>query len=253
MPNSRIPADRRILVVDDDPMIRSMLRRYLESEDMEVSLAETQAEACAALVDETIDLVLLDVNLKRDCGLELARHIQNRHPCPIIFISGRDDVIDKVVGLELGAEDYITKPFHLRELLARIRTVLRRVASDRGAVDHSTGERADDEIHSYSFAGWRYAPSARALTTPEGAPQPLTTGEADLLAAFLSAPNRPLSRDLLMSLQHGPNWAAYDRSVDTQVGRLRKKLNEDVAEPQIIKTIRGVGYLFAPKVSKSPI
>lgn len=246
-------AQASVLVVDDDPKIRSLLQRYLESEGFHVSEAENLKGVCAAFKTHSQDLVLLDINLKGENGFEIARHIQSHHTAPIIFVSGKGDVVDRVVGLELGADDYITKPFHLRELLARIRTVLRRAKRnpDEAAGPEATlGKTSTDGEQSFCFSGWRYLPAELKLLTPEGETKPLTTGEHSLLSALLSAPGRALTRDQIMDLQSHGKKESFDRSVDTQIGRLRKKLEDSVTAPQIIKTVRGVGYAFAAKVTR---
>ena len=246
-------APTSVLVVDDDPKIRSLLQRYLESEGFRVTEAETLKGVCAAFKTHTQDLVLLDVNLKGENGFEIARHIQSHHNAPIILISGKGDVVDRVVGLELGADNYVTKPFHLRELLARIRTVLRRA---RRNIDASTGFQTAPENASalserpFCFDGWRYLPAELKLLAPDGETKSLTTSEHSLLTALLSAPGRALTRDQIMDLQSYRKRDSFDRSVDTQIGRLRKKLKDSVAEPQLIKTVRGIGYLFAAKVTR---
>ena len=236
-----------VLVVDDEPQVRSLLRCYLEDEGFVVDEAATKTEVDQALRRSHYDVILLDVNLQSDCGLEIARILQARGGCaPIIFISGKTDVVDRVVGLEVGADDYIVKPFHLREVLARIRSVLRRQTCSCG--ERKLPTPIDGPSDCLSFGGWRFYPSARKLIAPDGVEKPLTTGEHGLLEVLAKRPKRPLSRSQLMDLLKGETWAPYDRAVDSQVRRLRKKIESDPAEPQFIKTVRGVGYVFAADV-----
>ena len=233
----------RVVVVDDDPRIRTMLSRYLEDEGFAVGLAENGASFRAELARESADLVLLDINLPGEDGLTLARELRARSPeIGIIMLTGRGDVIDRVVGLEVGADDYISKPFHLREVLARIKTVLRR--SRRAAA----GPEEGTEHELVRFDGWRLDLARRRLTDPDGQEVQLTSGEFDLLRVFAEHPHKVLDRDRLMDLTRGRDWSVYDRSIDTQVSRLRKKIEKDPAYPALIKSVRGVGYVFAAQV-----
>jgi DNA-binding response OmpR family regulator len=236
-----------ILVVDDDPRIRSMLRRYLTGEGFKVSDAGDGNAMRKVLAGATIDLVLLDLMLPGEDGLSLARAIRQHSEVPVIMLTGKGDLIDRVVGLEAGADDYITKPFELREVLARIRTVLRRARPSSAALPSSAATGTAGEI--LQFQGWRLDLVRRELTPPAGALVALTAGEFDLLCAFAQHPNRVLSRTQLIELVKGREWAAYDRAIDTQVGRLRKKLESDPAHPKLIKTVRGGGYVFAAAVT----
>src|SRR5262245_5963974 len=218
-----------VLVVDDDPRIRTMLRRYLVEEGFKVTDAPDGLAMRTALEREEIHLVLLGLVMPGEDGLSLARHIRQRSEIPVIMLTGKGDLIDRVVGLEAGADDYITKPFELREVLARIRTVLRRAGS-RLPVDapRSAGKSAAEIL---GFQGWRLDLVQRELTAPAGGIVKLTAGEFDLLRVFAQHPNRVLSRAQLIELVKGRDWAAYDRTVDTQVGRLRKKLESDPGSP----------------------
>ena len=238
-----------ILVVDDEPRIRTMLRRYLAEEGFRVSDAMNGAAMRAMLERERIDLVLLDLMMPDEDGLSLARYIRQRSEIPIIMLTGKGDLIDRVVGLEAGADDYITKPFELREVLARIRTVMRR-ASARGTPTAPAPASATNAPSGGAlvFDGWRLDLLRRELTAPSGSVVPLTSGEYELLHAFTSHPNRVLNRDQLMDLVKGREWAAYDRIVDTQVMRLRRKIEPDPKNPTLIKTVRGGGYVFAASV-----
>ena len=238
----------RILVVDDDPRIRTMLSRYLDDEGFAVALAENGASFRAELARAPADVVLLDINLPGEDGLTLARELRGRDPdIGIIMLTGRGDVIDRVVGLEVGADDYIPKPFHLREVLARIKTVLRR--SRRAEAAAPAAVSAESEL--LRFDGWRLDLARRQLVDPEGSEVALTSGEFDLLKVFAQHPHKVLDRDRLMDLTRGRDWSVYDRSIDTQVSRLRKKIEKDPAKPALIKSVRGVGYVFAAQVERA--
>jgi len=242
---SEIP---HILVVDDEPRIRTMLRRYLSGEGFRVSEAGDGAAMRTLLQRETVDLVLLDLMLPGEDGLALARRLRQQSDIPVIMLTGKGDLIDRVVGLEAGADDYITKPFELRELLARIRSVVRRTGLRTGSqkAAPAAGGEADALL---IFQGWRLDLTRRELKHPSGDPVSLTAGEFELLRAFAQNANRVLSRGQLIELVKGRDWAAYDRAVDTQVGRLRKKLEPAPGDPHLIKTVRGGGYVFAAKVT----
>jgi two-component system OmpR family response regulator len=238
-----------VLIVDDEPRIRTMLRRYLVEEGFKVSDAADGAGMRAALAREAVDLVLLDLMMPGEDGLSLARHIRQRSEIPIIMLSGKGDLVDRVVGLETGADDYITKPFELREVLARIRTVLRRAATrDASAASEPSLAANVNASEVLVFEGWRLDLVRRELRWQTGESVPLTAGEFELLRAFTTNPNRVLNRDQLIDLVKGREWAAYDRGVDTQVMRLRKKIEPDPSNPRFIKTVRGAGYVFAAAV-----
>lgn len=235
-----------ILVVDDDPRIRTMLRRYLVEEGYRVTEAADGNAMRASLDAEPINLVLLDLMMPGEDGLSLARQVRQRSDIPIIMLTGKGDLIDRVAGLEAGADDYIPKPFHLREVLARIRTVLRRGRAS-AQTNPATTRDASEVL---AFQGWRLDLVRRELKRPTGEESvPLTTAEFELLRAFAGHPNRVLTRDQLMSLVKGQDWAAYDRAIDAQVARLRKKIEPDPAKPLLIKTVRGAGYIFATSVT----
>ena len=235
-----------ILVVDDDQRIRTMLRRYLVEEGFRVSEAADGRAMRTALDDALTDLVLLDLMMPGEDGLSLAREVRQRSDVPIIMLTGKGDLIDRVAGLEAGADDYIAKPFHLREVLARIRTVLRRGRATTQASLTGSGEVGETLI----FQAWRFDLVRRELSRPTGEIVPLTTGEFELLRVFAAHPHQVLSRDQLMNLVKGQEWAAYDRAIDAQVARLRKKIESDPASPALIKTVRGAGYVFATTVTK---
>ena len=233
----------RILVVDDEADIRDLLANCLSGYGFEVAAVSDGVAMRAELAREPADLVLLDLGLPGEDGLSLARELRAQPRAPgIIIVTGRGQPVDRVVGLELGADDYVAKPFDLRELVARVRSVLRRTTSDRAAAPSASADR-------FEFAGWRLDLSARSLARPDGADVPLTTGEFDLLTAFVQHPNRALSRDRLMAIMHHREAGPLDRAIDVQVGRLRRKIERDPAEPELIKSVRGVGYLFAARVS----
>jgi two-component system phosphate regulon response regulator OmpR len=237
-----------ILVVDDDQRVRNMLCRYLEQEGFSVTGVEDGVAMRRHLLDNPVDLVLLDLVMPGEDGLSLSREIRAESDLPIIMLTGKGEPIDRVVGLEVGADDYITKPFHLREVLARVRSVLRRSASRPVTESESNSGDASERVQ---FAGWQFDMVRRELRNSDGSPVPLTTGEFNLLSALVKRPNRPLDRDQIMDLVKGQDWQPFDRSIDTQIGRLRKKLEADPKDPQLIKTVRGVGYVFTPKVERA--
>lgn len=249
MSNQARTGPAHILVVDDDPRIRSMLRRYLTDEGFRVSDVSNGAAMRVALEHGDIALVLLDLVIPGEDGLALARHIRQRSDIPIIMLTGKGELIDRVVGLEAGADDYISKPFHLREVLARIRTVLRRVSLKPAPAAAAEAVAPVPDRETIAFQGWRLDLVRRELLNPAGAPVPLTTAEFELLRAFARNANRVLSRDRLLDLVKGRAWSAYDRSIDTQVVRLRRKIERDPSKPELIKTVRGGGYIFAVAVN----
>lgn len=237
-----------ILIVDDEPEVRALLRAGLEPEGFKVSEAGDGAGLMAALDSEPVHLITLDVRLSGEDGFTLAREVRTKHNVPIVMISGKGDMIDRVVGLELGADDYIAKPFHMREVLARIRAVLRRYAIGGETVRTTAPPGAQPgQGTRYSFEGWTLDMGRRELKNPEGQPCELTTAEFNLLAVLLERPGRVLTRDDLMDLLKGHEWTPLDRSIDGLVARLRKKIERGEC-PQLVKTVRGVGYVFAGQV-----
>jgi two-component system OmpR family response regulator len=240
-----------ILVVDDERQVRTMLRRYLAEEGFKVSEAADGAGLRAVFEADAVDLVLLDLVMPGEDGLSLARYIRQRAETPIIMLTGKGDLIDRVVGLEAGADDYVAKPFHLREILARIRTVLRRARPSGGAPSSAAPSAEPGPGEILVFHGWRLDVLKRELRRAEGDMVDLTTGEFELLRTFLHHPNRVLSRDQLMDFVKGRDWAANDRAIDTQVVRLRKKIERDPAKPELVKTVRGAGYIFTAVVTSS--
>jgi len=233
----------RILVVDDDPLVKQMVVNYLEEHNMQAFAASGGQELARHLAEDEPSLVILDLRLGQEDGLDLLRDIRARSDVPVIITTGhRRDEIDRVVGLELGADDYVTKPFSLRELLARTRAVLRR--RDGGRTAAAESQARESESTRSRFAGWQVDRRTRRLTDPRGAQVALTKGEYALLIAFLDAPQRPLSREYLLQATR-IHEDVFDRSIDVQVLRLRRRLEADPSAPRIILTERGVGYVFA--------
>ncbi len=231
-----------ILVVDDDAQIRELLDDYLAGNELRVSLAANGAQMSAILADQAIDLVVLDLRLAGEDGMAIARTLRDRSAIPIVMLTGVRDEADRVMGLELGADDYLTKPFSPRELLARIRTVLRRTKVATPA------ETRNREIRAYRFAEFELNLRTRRLTKRSGVPVGLTNGEFNLLAALLAAPQRVLTRDQMLEASRVYDNEVYDRSIDVQVLRLRRKIEPDPAQPRFIVTERGVGYAFTAPV-----
>jgi two-component system OmpR family response regulator len=229
----------RIFIVEDDPVMLHMVGDYLEQHNMRVVSASGRQEMARHFAAGEPDLVILDLRLGQEEGFDLLREIRSRSDVPVIITTGdRRDEIDRVVGLELGADDYLTKPFSLRELVARIRAVLRRQEVGRAAVQR------DPERGRCRFGGWQLDRRVRRLVDPNGGQVALTKGEYALLTAFLDAPQRPLSREHLLQATR-VHEDIFDRSIDVQILRLRRKLELDPSAPQIIQTERGVGYVFA--------
>jgi two-component system OmpR family response regulator len=231
-----------ILIVDDHREIRDLVGRALLKEGFRVTAAADGRAMRKVLADGRIDLILLDLMLPGEDGLSLCRTLRAESNVPIIMLTAKGDEIDRVIGLELGADDYIAKPFGSRELVARIRAVLRR-SRDRVAPS------AADRPKSYRFDRWQLETGARELTREDGVAIPLSTGEYDLLIVLVERPQRVLSREQLLDLAGRRSANVLDRSIDTQVSRLRKKLEIDAGDPKIIRTIWGGGYMFTPAVS----
>lgn len=243
---TREPSDRQadlvhVLVVDDDEEIRDLLGRFLHKHGHRVTAARNGAEMWKILAAEKVDLVILDVMLPGDDGLTLCRKLRESSQVPIIMLTAMGDETDRIIGLEIGADDYLPKPFNPRELLARTKAVLRRASAAASA--GSNGKVV-------TFAGWRLDLVRRELLSPDGAVTELTGGEHDLLVAFIEHPQRVLNRDQLLDLARGRTSSSFDRSIDVQVSRLRRKLEGDPHRQTIVKTVRGAGYLFVPKVER---
>src|ERR1700687_5347566 len=228
-----------ILVVDDDPAMRQLVSGYLQENALRVTAVATGAEMAQALGERAIDLVVLDLRLASEDGMQLARRLREESEVPIIIVTGRQDEADRVMGLELGADDYITKPFSPRELPGRLRAALRREQTA------SEGPPARNEKRrAYRFAGWELNLRTRRLTGAGGNRVELSNGEFSLLEALCAAPQRVLSREQLLDLSRLHNAEVYDRSIDVQILRLRRKIETNPSQPDYIKTERGVGYLF---------
>ena len=231
-----------IVVVDDQKEICDVVQEYLTGEGYRVSTANDGAGMRRAMAQGRVDLVILDLMLPGEDGLTLARSLREESPnIGIIILTGRGETVDRIIGLEMGADDYLPKPFHLRELLARVKSVLRRV-STRSA-ERPTAQRATAR-----FSGWNLDLASRELRSPVGREVRLTTGGFDLLAAFVNNANQVLSRDRLLDLARNREAGPFDRTIDVQVGRLRRKLEDDPQRPTMIKTVRGSGYIFTPPV-----
>ncbi|WP_326542755.1 response regulator [Pseudorhodoferax sp.] len=235
-------AQAHVLAVDDDASVRELVSTYLGDHDLRVTAVAHGAAMRAVLEREPVQLVLLDLRLKGEDGLALARELRAHSRLPIIILSALRDEADRVMGLELGADDYLTKPFSPRELLARIRALLRRTRM------HATLAEALGSVHAYRFEGWTLNLRLRRLTDPAGQPVALRNSEFNLLLAFLSAPQRVLTREQLLDLSRLHQAEVYDRSIDVQVGRLRRKIEPGPDAPRLIVTERNAGYLFAAPV-----
>jgi len=235
-------AQPHVLALDDDPAVRRLVAEYLGDNDIRVTTVSSGAELVAAMGREVVDAVILDLRLQGEDGMQIARRLREQSAIPILMLTGRAEEADRVMGLELGADDYLTKPFSPRELLARMRALLRRAKAQAGLTD------AIAKVRAYRFAGWELNIGLRKLKSPKGAPVELTNGEFRILAAFLAAPQRILSRDQLLELSRVHNAEVYDRAIDIQILRLRRKIEPDPAKPQFIKTERGAGYVFSVPV-----
>ncbi len=233
-----------LLVVDDDPEICNLLKQYLGKNGYQVTTVGNGREMGAVLEQARIDLVVLDLMLPGTDGLELCRNLRANSKMPIIMLTARGDEMDRVLGLEMGADDYLAKPFSARELLARIKGVLRRAGDLPFDPQIETPE-------GFKFSGWKLDTRTQHLTCPKDIVIPLSHAEYQLLQVFLTHPNRVLSRDQLLDLTQGRESGPFDRSIDVLVGRLRRRLNDDASQPELIKTVRGRGYLFSSKVSNN--
>ncbi len=232
-----------ILIVDDDREIRDLLAKFLERQRLRVTTARDGKEARRAFLNGHYQLVVLDLMLPGEGGLELARWFRAETNVPIIMLTAMTDETDRIIGLEMGADDYVTKPFNPRELLARIRAVLRRTSeADDRVSDHAP--------RTYHFAGWRLETARRRLLDPSGVEVSITGGEYELLVALLDRPNRVLTRDMLLDLLRGRQAGPFDRAIDVAVSRLRRKLEDDGRNAQLIKTVRGGGYVLSTPVER---
>ncbi len=233
---------RHILVVDDDADLRQMVADYLGGYDLRVTGAPDGSAMRDAMAREVVDLVLLDLKLPSEDGMTLARELRETSNIPIIILTGRKDDVDRIMGLELGADDYLTKPFNLRELLARIRAILRRTQAHPAMAGEGRAPQA------FRFGAWELDLRSRRLTSNDGERVELTHAEFALLAAFLGAPERILSREQLLELSRGNDENVFDRSIDVQILRLRRKIESDPSRPKLIRTERGAGYFFNAQV-----
>src|SRR5262245_50328421 len=227
-----------VLMVDDDPVVCSLVSEYLEQNDLRVTAVNTGKQMLEVIGREAIDLLLLDLRLPGEDGMHLARTVRQSSKVPIVMLTGRTEEADRIMGLELCADDYVTKPFSPRELLARIRAVLRRAQIEVVAPGR------DETLRAYRFEGWELNVRLHRLLSPAGERVEISRGEFSLLCALLSTPKRILSRDQLLELSRLHSTEVYDRSIDVQILRLRRKIEADPAQPAFIRTERGVGYYF---------
>src|SRR4029453_5965867 len=231
-----------VAALDDDASVRALIAEYLTKHELRVTTVASGAELTEVLARETIDAVILDLRLPGEDGMQIARKLREQSTIPFLMLTGLTDEADRVMGLELGADDYLGKPFSPRELLARIRALLRRAQTQATVAD------AIAKVRAYRFGGWELNIGLRRLRSAEGKPVELTNGEFSLLTAFLSSPQRVLTRDQLLELSRLHNAEVYDRSIDVQILRLRRKIESDPAHPRFIPTERGAGYVFAVAV-----
>jgi len=238
-------ATPHILVVDDDPTVRQLLTDYLSERELRVTGVGDGAAMRKQLNESVVDLIVLDLKLPSENGMSIAHKLREQSSIPIIILTGNGDDVDRILGLESGVDDYLTKPFNPRELLARIRTILRRAQAHTAAAP-------SEALRARRFAGWELDLRTRRLTSPLGQRVDLTHAEFGLLSALLEAPERVLSRDRLLEMSHGFDDDVFDRSIDVQVLRLRRKIEPDPRHPQLIRTQRGTGYYLAAKVDSIP-
>ncbi|HZP85317.1 MAG TPA: response regulator [Burkholderiales bacterium] len=237
-PTFQVP---HVLALDDDPAVRQLVTDYLTDNDVRVTAVASGRQMQEVLGRETIDLLLLDLRLQGEDGMQIARKLREDSSIPIIMLTGRTDEADRVMGLELGADDYLTKPFSPRELLARVRALLRRAQT---ATTNESAVSKSNQARAYRFANWELNLGLRRLKSPDGRVLGLSNGEFSLLSAFLRAPQRILSREQLLELSRLHNDEVYDRSIDVQILRLRRKIEADPAHPALIVTERGAGYVL---------
>jgi two-component system, OmpR family, response regulator len=232
-----------VLALDDDPDIRKVLVQYLSEQDLRITAVASGREMLHVIENEPVDLLMIDLRLSGEDGLTLARQVRDSSSIPIMILSGKAEEADRVMGLELAADDYVTKPFSMRELLARIRAVLR-----RSQIVESAAPR-DDQLRAYRFAGWELNLRLHRLISPDGRRVELTNSEFNLLCAFLSAPQRVLTRDQLLERSRVHALEVYDRAIDVTMLRLRRKIERDPSNPELLRTERGSGYVFMAAVS----
>jgi len=234
--------DIHVLAIDDDPLVGEMIADFLGSYDIKVTVSRTGRDIAQVMARETVDLVILDLKLPGEDGMRIAQELRAESDIPIIMLTGRKDEADRVLGLELGADDYLTKPFSPRELLARIRALLRRSRKQETIADGLARVRA------YRFAGWELNVRLRRLKSPHGETLTMTNSQFNLLVAFLAAPERVLKREHLLEFSRLHNDEVYDRTIDVQVGRLRRTIERKGGGQQLIQTERGAGYVFTATV-----
>lgn len=231
----------RIAVVEDDPEISRMMTNYMTDHGFEVTAARSGRDLDRVMLGGKIDCVILDVGLPGEDGLSICRRLRGKSTVPIIMVTGRGTETDRIVGLELGADDYLPKPFNPRELVARVRAVMRR--------SNAPEQPAAETPQTLGFEGWRLDMARRQLFAPDGSPRSLTSGEFNILAIFCQNARKVLSRDDLLELLHGRAAAVFDRSIDVQISRLRRKIEANLKDPSFIKTVRYGGYFFTPLVT----
>jgi two-component system phosphate regulon response regulator OmpR len=233
-----------LLIVDDDPQVREMLEEYLSGQGYRVFVAAGGGAMRAVLEECVPDLVLLDITMPGEDGLSLARYLREHHDVGIIMVTASGEVVDRIIGLEIGADDYVAKPFDPRELLARVKSVLRR--SRREPTENVSAEPDPQQVQ---IGPCTLHLESRRLVGTDGAEIPLTSMEFDLLKVFGTRPNRVLTRDQILNLTQNRDWDPYDRSIDIRIARLRRKIETDPSQPQVIRTVRGAGYMFVPSAS----
>jgi len=232
---------KHIVVVDDEPGIRETIQEYLELHDFKVTPADGGERLRKVIEQDDVDLVLLDIRMPGEDGLSLARYLRGNSQVGIIMLTAAGEVVDRIVGLEMGADDYLAKPVDLRELLARIKAVLRRAESGKSAPE----DDGSGDARIARFGRCTLNLDSHKLFDPQGGEIALTGMEFDLLKAFADNPNRVLTRDQLLNLAHNRDWEPFDRSIDIRIARIRRKIESDPAKPQVIKTVRGAGYLYS--------
>lgn len=240
-----------VLTVDDDADLQIVMRHYLEAEGYQILSAQSGAELLSKLETASPDIILLDLILPDNDGLSLLTQIRSKSSAAVIVVSGKDETADRIVGLEMGADDYLTKPFEMRELSARIKAVLRRTSSADTPANTDKAGSALSKAPRMIFGGWVLDRRQYQLFDEAGTPAELTSGEFRLLEALVMAPNRVLSREQLFELTRSGEFDSYDRAIDIQIARIRKKLQDDPKTPELIKTVRGVGYMFTGDVKPS--
>jgi DNA-binding response OmpR family regulator len=235
-----------IAIVDDEPDIAQLLAGYLSTQGYRVTQRHSGRDLLTLMADDPPALVLLDLGLPGEDGFVIARQLREHFKTGLVIVTGRGEAVDKIVGLEVGADDYVTKPFDLRELAARVKAVLRRLAPTASEPPPSPAPAAPHER--FAFAGWLFDTAARRLLRPDGTEVPLTTGEFELLGVLVRHGGRVLSRDFLLEQTRGREAGPFDRTIDVQVGRLRKKIEADPEQPEMIKSVRGAGYVLVTPV-----